>query len=355
MAETFQVQSGGQDLSSFTSTKSAVRLALGDAPPRLPWTASLLVVIVCELGLLTLVRNGWETSDDGAGVVPLIALVGIALAALRWRPNPHLPPARGVSARLAVLILTSAAALTTYLVMRGPSGAWVGPAITLALAGTYLAMWGFRALALLRSIMLFTLLTWRPIAEAAHEIVRSTLDQPSGLIYQRLATLPVFGVEDEPWRLFTASLHRGSVVAIATISFAIAASRMRMSLRSSADLVVTVALAIVTHHVIILSSPIDEYAPADVAQVATNPTLEIGISVVAVLALIAIRQRRTQAAQAADLMSEVQHSGPTSHSVVPASDRDPVIFETARSRPHPLIVMMLFAGTAPLVTLALDL
>lgn len=375
MATTYEIPSGGQDLASTTSNEASSGPSSEQVNPRrhtlvtarrrsskrTSFTAPALVVSVCGLALLTTLRHGWAGTDDGAGVVPLIAIAGIALAAVRWHPDLAEPPARSVSNRFGISVCVAAAALMVAIWLVGLPESWLGPIITLAIIGSYLSTWGYRALALLRSMTLMSLLTWRPIAEALHDIVRSTLDQPSELIYQRLGRIALFGVDDEPWRLLTASLHRGSVVTIATVALAIAASRMRLSPRTVIDLVVTVAAAIIVHHVVVLASPIDDYDPADVTQVATNPTLEIGISIVAVAILAVIRARRERAERVSTRAS-VPHGAlatasttaatPGPKPVSPAADRDPVIFEPARRRPHPAVTAMLLAGVAPLAASA---
>ena len=122
--------------------------------------------------------------------------------------------------------------------------------------------------------------------------MRSSLEQPSDLIYQRLAQFQRFGVHDEPWRLFTASLHRGSLVVIAAVVLAIAASRWRVSAKMFVDLAATAAVALVLHHVVVLLSPIDVYDPTRADQAATEPTMEIVIAVVAVCMLGFVRWRR---------------------------------------------------------------
>ena len=142
-------------------------------------------------------------------------------------------------------------------------------AITCALGAGYLLAWGYRSVALLRTVVLLSLLTWGPIANSAHTIVRSSLEQPSDLIYQRLAQFQQFGVHDEPWRLFTASLHRGSLVVIAAVIFAIAGEPLAgLGTRCSSTWAPRLRSALVLHHVVVLLSPVDVYNPSRADQVA---------------------------------------------------------------------------------------
>ena len=187
---------------------------------------------------------------------------------------------------------------------------------------------------------------------AAHTIVRSSLEQPSDLIYQRLAQFQQFGVHDEPWRIFTASLHRGSLVVIAAVVLAIAASRWRVSPRMFVDLGVTAAVALVLHHVVVLWSPIDTYDPSQADQVATQPTMEIAIATAAVVMLGVVRWRRARH----DGRAATPPDRPRESATAPASrsstaDRDPVIFSSVGDRQPRTTTGMLAIGVLPLVVL----
>lgn len=302
---------------------------------------------MCGLGVLTVGRDGWAPADDGAGAVPVVALFAVALARLRWRPEQQANPVRPVSAGLAHGVNTTAAALAVLLVTRPDlADGLFGPAMTLALFGTYLALWGYRALALLRTVTLLSILTWAPAANFAHSVVRSTLEQPSSVLYRRLAQVPMLDIADEPWRLFSAELHRGSLVVIATLALAIGANRWRVSARTGIDLALTVAAALVVHHLVILSAAIDQYQPSDVTQVATDPTLEIAISAIAVALLSVVRARRAR--------REQQLEGPPEESSAPSelAYRDPVIFANTQTRVSPLVTGLFLTSIVPLVVLA---
>ncbi len=288
----------------------------------------------------------WTVGADGAGVVPLVAVAGLVIAAIRRRPERTITPVRAVSTRLAGTLALGGAGLTTLAVLEPQLAAnAVGPAITIAAAAIYLALFGFRSLALLRTVMLLSLLTWRPIGDALHTIVRSSLDQPSDLVYQRLATLSAFGVDAEPWLLFTASLHRGSRVVIGVIVLGVAASRWRLSPIAVVDVAVSATIALIVHHAVLLASPLDEYDPAETTELATNPVLEVAIAAVAVLVLAAVRRRRAR-------RDGVDTTPPAALDEIAA--RDPVIFSAGSRHRTGLTTVLLVVATAPLIALALD-
>ncbi len=300
------------------------------------------MLAICAAGLAVVASRESDATNDGAGAVPVIALLGIALAIVRWHPVHDEAPSRGIARSLALTLAGVALVAGGLLWFRPDGDVLTGVAITLALSAGYLLSWGYRSVALLRTVVILSVLTWGPIGDVAHVIVRSSLEQPSDLIYQRLAQFPAFGVHDEPWRLFTASLHRGSLVVIATLVLAVAANRWRISPREFVDLGLTVSAALVAHHVMVLSSPIDEYDPASAVQFATDPTIEIAIAVLSVMALGIVRvQRRRLHAPAND-----SDTGRTSAAL--ASDRDPVIFSPSGVQPRTTTALVLM-GVVPLV------
>lgn len=292
--------------------------------------------LVCTAGALASLTNAFTSTDDGAGTVPLVALLGIALASVRWQPDREVPPTRPVTLQLALALTTVGVGLIAAIGQRWLTAAEsVGPIVTVAVVSAYLMIWGYRALALLRTVTLLSLLTWVPIAAFAHDAIRSSLEQPSTLIYQRLAELPFFGVADEPWRIFSAQLHRGALVVLATIVLSVGANRWRVSGRTLIDLSATVGGALILHHAVILAAPIDVYDPTDATLLATNPTLEIAIAGVAVLCLSLIRWRRGEGARVvANPSPETLH-------------RDPFIFGADAST-SALVTTCLAAGLAPL-------
>lgn len=323
---------------------SALRL-LDHSPRRqtaqaTPWITAVLgssaIPILCAVGAVASLTSAFTSTDDGAGTVPLVALLGIALASVRWQPNLDQTPPRPVALRSALALTTIGigliGAIGQGLLTHAEA---VGPAVTVAVMSCYLAVWGYRSLALMRTISLLSLLTWIPVASFAHDAIRSSLEQPSMLTYQRLAEVPFFGVDDEPWRIFSAQLHRGALVVLATIVLSVGANRWRMSGRTLIDLLATVGGALVLHHAVILATPIDTYSPTDTTRLATNPSLEIAIAAVAVLVLSLVRWRRGETSRTVAAPSpETEH-------------RDPFIFGTDGST-HSLVSLCLAAGMTPL-------
>ena len=112
-----------------------------------------------------LLRGHTPASDDGAGAVPVIALIGIAVALTRWHPRSGEIPVRGIAPSAAMAIAGAAGLVLAGLVVAGDhggAGLAAGMAITLGLSGGYLLAWGYRWIALLRTVVLLSLLTWPP-------------------------------------------------------------------------------------------------------------------------------------------------------------------------------------------------
>jgi hypothetical protein len=312
------------------------------------------MLMLCVAGLIVVAGIQTDATADGAGAVPIIALIGIAVAIVRWHPAHDVTPVRGIARSLAIGLALGALALAvSVLVDPARDDLYTGVAITFGLSAGYLLAWGYRAVALLRTVVLLSLLTWGPVADAAHTIMRSSLEQPSDLIYQRLAQFHQFGVHDEPWRIFTASLHRGSLVVIAAVVLAIAASRWRVSPRMFVDLGVTAAVALVLHHVVVLLSPIDHYDPSEADQVATQPTMEIAIATAAVVMLGVVRWRRARHdwPTASPEGSSAEPARSAAASRTSDADRDPVIFSSVGDRQPRTTTGLLAIGVLPLVVL----
>jgi len=300
---------------------------------------SKAIPFLCAVGAIASLSSAFVATDDGAGTVPLVALLGIALASVRWQPDLDRQPSRAVTLQSALALPTVGIGLIAAI-----GQGWlatseaVGPILSVAVISAYLSVWGYRSLALLRTVSLLSLLTWLPVAAFAHDAIRSSLEQPSMLTYQRLAEIPFFGVADEPWRIFSAQLHRGALVVLATVVLSIGANRWRMSGRTVIELTATVGGALILHHAVILASPIDAYAPTDTTLLATNPALEIAIAGIAVLCLSVVRWLRGEGSRmVAAPSAETEH-------------RDPFIFGTDASTDG-LVTLCLIAGLAPLALL----
>ncbi len=281
------------------------------------WVGSALLAMVGLSGIELALRPVATAPSDGSAALPLIALTGVVVAAVRWRPDVSRAPTRDVTMRTATLVAGTAAVLLVAARWSASDSLDLrGPLVTLAILGGYLAFWGYRRVSLMRTLLVLSLIAWMPIAEAVHEFVRRTLEQPSATVYQQLAKLGVFGIADEPWRLFTATLNRGSLVVVTTSVLAVAVFRWRLGAGMLVKLFACSLAALVVHHVVVLASSVNEYSPTDTVELATNPVLEIAIGAGAVMLL-----SRMQGDVASTRVSPPNH-----HS----EGRDPVIFSASR-------------------------
>jgi hypothetical protein len=324
-------------LRSVSSRSTAARPAARSAIP---------LVAVCALAAALVVTRSADADSAtvDAAFVSVTALAGVALAALRWTPDQDVPAWRPLTVAFAVAIVAVAAGLVGAVWIPGVShDAVIGPAITSALVATYLVTWGFRSQPLLRTVAVFSLLAWTPVATTAREVVHASLQTPSELVYRRLAELRIFGIADEPWRLFTAELHRGTLVVIATVVLGVVLDRRKASLTTAVEVFAAACAALVVHHAIVLASPIDQFAADAAAPLATTPAYELGTAVLVAVALVAVRQLRRNGTVAPQVPD-------AAHDELAA--RDPIIFgvDTGRRR---LAVALTFSGLAPLLAVAL--
>lgn len=328
---------------------TAVHAGPVDAPPATTGTRltprAAVFVALCTAAALTATTLGamsWDGSGGDAGaVVPVVALMAMALAVVRRCPDPAADAVRPVGRSLAFAVAATAIALgVVTAAVPAVREDLFGPAVSIATIGTFLGLWGLRSPALLRNVAILGLLTWAPIASAAHGVVRTSLELPSEMVYRRLAAMPLLGIADEPWRLHTALLHRGALVAITTIILGVAASRWRVSARTVVDVTIVAFLALVVHHSIVLGSPVDEYAPDDAAMFASHPLLEVGVGGVAVLVLAVVQWARVRRSR---------HDAPSVPNTAAVADgRDPFIFGVDGARTSFVTGAVLFAAAVPL-------
>jgi hypothetical protein len=335
------------------SDAPAVLVATDDGPatarPRLPARVAVLVSI-CAAGALTAASLGasaWDTQsgDAAAAAIPVVAMVGMALVVVRRCPDHRTETIRTVGSGLSAgLVMAAIALLAAMLALPDARPELLGPALSVATIGSYLGLWGLRSPALLRSVAILGLLTWTWVADAVHAVARTSLELPSDMVYRRLAALPLLGIADEPWRLHTAVMHDGTLVVVATIVIGFAASRWRLTIRNVVDVGVVAFIALVVHHAVLLSSPVDQYSPSDTARLASHPVVEVGIAIVAVAALACVRWRR-------DGTTEPLVVTP----LVEPSSRDPFIFSSADPGTNVPIVAALLATALPLWALVVVL
>jgi len=104
---------------------------------------NITLPLLCTAAAIALLSVPMATSDDGASTVPFVALLGIALASVRWQPDLDTRPSRSVTLQSALLLATVGVGIVAALA-RGiitPSAA-VGPVITVAVTSSYLLVWG---------------------------------------------------------------------------------------------------------------------------------------------------------------------------------------------------------------------
>jgi hypothetical protein len=338
------------------STTSLVPNPLASNPLVIERQASLLptprvslMVATCTAAMLvagTLGATNWDGSGgDAAAVVPLLALFTMALAVVYRCPDPSTEPVRPVGPAVAGGLAVAAGAIGGAIVMLPDVRPDLfGPAVSVATIGTFLGLWGLRSPALLRNVALLGALTWAPVAGVVHRIASTSLELPSEMVYRRIATMPIIGVADEPWRMHTAVLHRGALVVITVFVLGFAAGRWRFGARTAVDVVVAAFAALVAHHAVVLASPIDEYAPDDAARVASHPLLEVGIGIAAVALLAVLRSRRDHPVAAAPGGSVTAPPG--------VEGRDPFIFDAGRAATPLVTSMVLLTTAAPFWALA---
>lgn len=298
-----------------TVTSPHPRSAIGSLPGARSWSlvapGRLALFAIAAVAVARSAASG-ELGDAHVGV-PVIAMVAIVVSVARWMPAEDLEVVRPVPAALVLCALVASVQLWLIAATQ-PHRVDVlfGPLVTATLVAVYLACWGFRSLFLLRRVVVLSILTWEPVATGVHRVVRNSVQQLSDLVYRRLAAIGWLGVDDEPWRWFTAMTHRGAIVVIGTVVLGVAASRRRLSMRSCGEVAAAAFLAMIVHHAVVLASPLDDYGRSWVARACAGPAMELVIAGAAAVALAVARSRREAT------MAERQTS--------PLSDRDPVIF-----------------------------
>lgn len=217
--------------------------------------AAPLVTVALAAGYIVSARTPSDRAASEFGgpmaaeVLPLLALAGVAIAMWRHRPDLGLDPIRPIAGNVAVASFGGSVALVgVQLLEPGVASHLVGPTISVALMGSYVASWGLRAPALMRTVALLSLLTWNTIATRLDEIVGNTLARPSDMVYRRLAQVPALEIGDEPWRLYTATMHHGSLIVVAIVVLVVAITRQRFTPRLTVDIVVTAGVTLVAHH-----------------------------------------------------------------------------------------------------------
>ena len=125
----------------------------------------------------------------------------------------------------------------------------------------------------------------------------------------------LIGVGDHPWRVFTAMTDRATVLAITAVVIGTAMSRRRLTARGSIELAAMVIAAMVVHHGLLLTSPIERYERTWWVEFVSGPGVELALGAVAAAAAAGIARR-----------SAARDGRAQNPSVTAAPDRDPVLF-----------------------------
>jgi hypothetical protein len=234
--------------------------------------------------------------DERTGL-PTRGLALAAIAALAWAMVLHPPTAddlvrRAVHAWTRPALVGAAGVLAVLLVAgaavgvgdRGNLVGLLGAAIVLS---TYLATWGHRSPARLRWTIVMSALLVPGIAAPLLDMFESTTRLVSEMVYRRLGTVELFGVREEPWKLFSAMPHSGSllVLTVLVIGSAMCVTRGMSLLATAAQLAVAALAALVVHHVALLRIPLDDYSPTRSVELLTSPMCEVALAIVAVATL----------------------------------------------------------------------
>jgi hypothetical protein len=240
----------------------------------------------CVAGAALVVATG---HDDPAGP-PTRSLALVALGAVGWTMLAHPPfddgPARRVShawssAALVAVIVTLAPLVVLVDRHRADLTGVLVAALVLA---TYLRTWGHRAPARLRWTVVMCTLVVPAVSAALYDALETVIRLVSEIVYRRLSSIELFGVADEPWKLFSAMPRTGSffVVALLILGSAMCMTRGMSTMGTVLYLLSTSVVGLVAHHSIILSLPIEDYSPRQLVEVATSPVTEAAAAVLAV-------------------------------------------------------------------------
>jgi hypothetical protein len=228
--------------------------------------------------------------DDPAGP-PTRSLALVAIGAVTWTMLAHPPfddgPARRVSHAWSGAALVAAIVVLAPLVVmaQGHRANVAGALVTAIVLSTYLRTWGHRSPARLRWTVAMCVLVVPAIAAASYDALETVIRLVSEIVYRRLAAIELFGVSDEPWKLFSAIPHTGTffVVTLLVLGSAMCMHRGMSAAGTAVYLLSTSVVGLVAHHAVILSLPIEDYSPDRRVELATSPLTEAAAAVLAVV------------------------------------------------------------------------
>lgn len=244
-------------------------------------------VIACAVSAAVVVATG---HDDPAGA-PTRSLALVAIGAVCWAMVFHPPvddgPARRISHAWSVAALPAAIVILVPVValVERHRADIAGLLISAILLSTYLRTWGHRSPARLRWTVAMCAVAVPVISAALYDALETVIRLVSEIVYRRLASIELFGVADEPWKLFSAIPRTGSffVVTLIVLGSALCVTRAKSATATVFSLLSMSVVGMIVHHAIILSLPIEDYSPNRLVEFATSPLTEAGAGIVAVV------------------------------------------------------------------------
>ncbi len=234
---------------------------------------------ICALAAGRALTDASAYPNRGAAAIAAVAAAAVFIGVLRWVPSLGEDVARPVPRRHATVLLVVSAALGSLAVAGvGRNAEILALLTTLSLVNAYLACWGFRSLFLLRRVVLFSVLTWPPIAVGLYTAANSLLGGASDLTYRQLSSYGIGHAAEHPWRVLSAMPDHGTIAVTGAVTITLAAARLRMSLAAAIRLTIAAAAAMVLHHLVLLSTPIESYEPSSWVRFASGPLLELCIA-----------------------------------------------------------------------------
>jgi hypothetical protein len=300
-------------------------------------TGTFVIGTICVLVTIRALAEWGSYGSQAAAAIGILGMAAVLVSVLRWSPSLDEESVRTFPRRHAAILFGLSIALgATVLATATWHGTGIGVLSTLCLLNVYLACWGYRSLFLLRRLVMFSALSWPIVARAVHEVVARTLSGPSDLIFRRLDSLGIASADDHPWRVLSAMTQHATVAVTGVVVLTLAASRLRLSVPAFSRLLIASLLAMLVHHALLMSAPIESYQQSWWAGFASGPILELLIA-----ALFAVALFSSASALTTD-----------EHASVPAADRDPEIFG-AHNIATPVIAMRVCSLVIPTVLMTM--
>jgi hypothetical protein len=324
------------------SSPSLANVRVPELSPRLrssvvAITGTAAIGGICLLTAVRALAESAAYAAPGAAAVGILGVIAVLVSVVRWVPSLDEESVRTVPrGHAAALLAASIAVGVVALAVPTRRGVLIGVLSSLCVINVYLACWGYRSLFLLRRLVLFSVLSWPVAARAVHRYVDASLTGPSDLVFRRLGSFGVASADDHPWRVLSAMTEHGTVAVIAVVVLTIASSRLRLSVPALGRLLVGTGVAMIVHHVVLLSVPLERYERTWLANLAAGPATELAIA-----GLVAVWLYSWTSAMAAD-----------EHVSSPSPDRDPEIFG-AHDIPAPATVMRFCSLVVPAAVMAL--